>query len=110
MIIYCDMDMVLCNFLKGALDVTGEPFPDKTGKLSKDEKKALIHQKKDFWDTLEWMPDAFLDSKRQNIQCSQHSALFDIQSGFCHRGPCEGDSLTKVASKVVNGALWLAPD
>ena len=45
------MDMVLCNFLKGALDVTGEPFPDKTGKLSKDEKKALIHQKKDFWDT-----------------------------------------------------------
>ena len=51
------MDMVLCNFLKGALDVTGEPFPDKTGKLSKDEKKALIHQKKDFWDTLEWMSD-----------------------------------------------------
>ena len=51
------MDMVLCNFLKGALDVTGEPFPDKTGKLSKDEKKAIIHQKKDFWDTLEWMPD-----------------------------------------------------
>lgn len=57
MIIYCDMDMVLCNFLKGALDVTGEPFPDKTGKLSKDEKKAIISSKKDFWDTLEWMPD-----------------------------------------------------
>ena len=26
MIIYCDMDMVLCNFLKGALDVTGGTF------------------------------------------------------------------------------------
>jgi len=75
-----------------------------------DDVYVYVNQCPHFGVALEWMPDAFLDSKRQNIQCSQHSALFDIQSGFCHRGPCEGDSLTKVASKVVNGALWLAPD
>ena len=56
MIIYCDMDMVLCNFLKGAEKTTGEPFPDKSG-MSKDEKKSIISDNKDFWDTLEWMPD-----------------------------------------------------
>ena len=56
MIIYCDMDMVLCNFLKGAEKTTGEPFPDKSG-MSKDKKKSIISAKKDFWDTLEWMPD-----------------------------------------------------
>ena len=25
--IYCDMDMVLCDFLKGAEEVLGVPFP-----------------------------------------------------------------------------------
>jgi len=54
--IYCDMDMVLCNFLKGAEKVTGEPFPEKNGKYSKDEKKAMIAATKGFWDNLEWMP------------------------------------------------------
>ena len=51
------MDMVLCNFLKGAEKTTGEPFPDKSG-MSKDKKKSIISAKKDFWETLEWMPGA----------------------------------------------------
>lgn len=54
--IYCDMDMVLCDFLKAAEKVLGEPFPSKDG-MSKDEKKQIIHAKKDFWHTLPWMSD-----------------------------------------------------
>ena len=51
--IYCDMDMVLCDFLKGAEEILGVPFP----KAEKGTKWPKISAKKDFWDTLEWMPD-----------------------------------------------------
>jgi len=52
--IYCDMDMVLCDFLKGAEKVIGMPFPqvDKQGRWEK------ISDTKDFWANLEWMPGA----------------------------------------------------
>ncbi len=50
--IYCDMDMVLCNFLKGAEEVIGKPFP----KADRSEKWPKISAKTDFWETLEWMP------------------------------------------------------
>ena len=50
--IYCDMDMVLCDFLKGAEKVIGMPFPlaNKQGRWEK------ITDTKDFWANLEWMP------------------------------------------------------
>ena len=52
--IYCDMDMVLCDFLKGAEKVIGMPFPlaNKQGRWEK------ITDTKDFWANLEWMPGA----------------------------------------------------
>ena len=36
--VYCDMDMVLCDFLKGAEKVIGMPFPlaNKTRKMGED--------------------------------------------------------------------------
>ena len=51
------MDMVLCDFLRAAETLTGEPFPDKNGTLSKDQKKQMITEKKDFWHTLPWTTD-----------------------------------------------------
>ena len=50
--IYCDMDMVLCDFLKGAKEVLGTDFP----KADKRTKWPMISAKKDFWESLEWMP------------------------------------------------------
>ena len=52
--IYCDMDMVLCDFLKGAESVLGVPLP----KADKGTKWPKISAKKDFWESLEWMPGA----------------------------------------------------
>ena len=52
--IYCDMDMVLCNFLKGAEEVLGVPFPQ----ADKREKWIKISSTKDFWANLEWMMGA----------------------------------------------------
>ena len=51
-VIYCDMDMVLCDFLKGAEEVLGTPFI----KADKTKRWPTISAKKDFWVSLEWMP------------------------------------------------------
>tara|TARA_Y100001972_G_scaffold24619_1_gene29756 strand:+ start:1147 stop:1683 length:537 start_codon:yes stop_codon:yes gene_type:complete len=49
--IYCDMDMVLCDFLKGAEEVLGTSFI----KADKTKRWPTISAKKDFWVSLEWM-------------------------------------------------------
>ena len=52
--VYCDMDMVLCNFMKKADEVTGGNFvtADKT------QRWKDISNTKNFWADLEWMPGA----------------------------------------------------
>src|ERR1700733_10590104 len=55
--IYCDMDQVLVNFLKGAKLALGKEFNDPT--LGTDEEKwKLIAKIPFFWVSLEWMPNA----------------------------------------------------
>ena len=50
--IYCDMDQVLCNFMKGADEAVGSSFIH----ADKDERWSKINQTKGFWANLEWMP------------------------------------------------------
>lgn len=42
---------------------------------------------------LEWQKNQFLDLEKNFIECSLHGALFEIDSGLCIHGPCEGDNL-----------------
>lgn len=57
---------------------------------------------------LEWVPDQFLDSSGQLIQCASHGALFLPESGECVAGPCAGAHLKPVASHQDNeGRVWL---
>jgi len=54
--IYCDLDMVLVNFMKGAdAAVGGDGF---VANKDKDAKWAKINNTKNFWVNLEWMPGA----------------------------------------------------
>ena len=50
--IYCDMDMVLCDFLKSAEKVLGKPFP----KADRTTRWPMISGTKNFWADLDWMP------------------------------------------------------
>ena len=52
--IYCDLDQVLVNFMKGAEDAIGGDFVS----ADKDERWNKINQTKGFWADLEWMPGA----------------------------------------------------
>lgn len=55
---------------------------------------------------LNFMPDQFLDGDGQFIECINHGALFEISSGVCISGPCQGESLTLVPHKIIDGQLW----
>lgn len=57
---------------------------------------------------LEWVPDQFLDTSGQLIQCASHGALFLPESGECVAGPCAGAHLTPVPShQDSDGRIWL---
>ncbi len=49
--------------------------------------------------SLNFMPNDFLDSEKRFITCTNHGALFEIETGLCVAGPCTGEYLTKVGSK-----------
>lgn len=47
--------------------------------------------------------DKFLDLFQTSILCANHFALFDIESGACVRGPCNGRSLTPFPVEIQDG-------
>jgi nitrite reductase/ring-hydroxylating ferredoxin subunit len=56
-----------------------------------------------------WRKDAYLSGDRQHIVCHAHGARFDIASGVCVLGPCEGQALTPVTLQIhSSGEIELA--
>jgi nitrite reductase/ring-hydroxylating ferredoxin subunit len=47
-----------------------------------------------------WRKDAYLTSDGSHIACHGHGAQFDIASGRCISGPCEGQSLQSLELKI----------
>lgn len=56
---------------------------------------------------LNFQPDVFLDMDRAFIQCANHGALFEIDSGQCILGPCKGQALKAVPHELRDGELWV---
>lgn len=59
---------------------------------------------------LEYRQGQFLSADRQHIVCYAHSAHFDIRSGHCFAGPCEGEALVPVAARIDDGVVWIAAE
>jgi len=60
---------------------------------------------------LEMMPHRFLDGAGRMIICAVHGARFRIEDGFCVSGPCAGDSLEAVETRIdVEGTVWVPAD
>ena len=59
---------------------------------------------------LEYRQDQFLSADGQHIVCYAHSAHFDIDTGYCFAGPCEGSSLKAVPSRLSDGAVWITTE
>lgn len=56
---------------------------------------------------LNFQPDVFLDMDHAFIQCANHGALFEVDSGHCILGPCRGQSLKAVTHEIRDGEIWL---
>lgn len=54
---------------------------------------------------LDWQEDQFLDSEGHLIECATHGALFEIDTGQCISGPCQGDSLTVIPHRIEDGMI-----
>lgn len=56
------------------------------------------------------MPDQFLDTHHELIQCSLHGAKSNIEDGFCIFGPCWGQKLESLEIQIENDVLKLVTD
>ena len=56
---------------------------------------------------LDWVEHQFLDLDLAFIQCSVHDARFDIESGECVVGPCQGDHLKQLSVISRDNAVFL---
>lgn len=59
---------------------------------------------------LNWQEDKFLDSENRFIQCFSHGALFEIDSGLCVAGPCQGQALQQVEHALIEGKIYIKDD
>ncbi|MBI3445072.1 MAG: Rieske 2Fe-2S domain-containing protein [Magnetospirillum sp.] len=54
---------------------------------------------------LEQLGGKVLDSDGRRIYCANHGALFEVDTGLCVKGLCEGKSLTPFAVQVRDGRV-----
>ena len=87
--VYCDMDMVLCNFMKKADEVSGGSFVT----ADKVQRWKDISNTKNFWAELEWMPAA----KRIHQMIIKYDA--HILSAFSAKDPSSKNGKMKWLSK-----------
>jgi nitrite reductase/ring-hydroxylating ferredoxin subunit len=48
-----------------------------------------------------------MDLNDEFLQCATHGALFEPDSGYCVEGPCAGQYLTELPSKLRNGIVYI---
>ena len=56
---------------------------------------------------LDWDPTRLLTRDSRFLRCTGHHALFDAQTGLCTKGPCQGETLTRLKIQEAEGELFL---
>ena len=56
---------------------------------------------------LEIQPHRFLDRAGELIVCAAHGARFRPEDGHCVSGPCTGDALEAVPTRIEAGMIWV---
>lgn len=59
---------------------------------------------------LNWTPDGFLAPHSRLILCSMHGAVFEIETGLCISGPCDGLRLRALPVRVERGYVMLGAE
>ena len=56
---------------------------------------------------LDTVPGQFMDEEANFIACGKHGALFDIDTGHCFIGPCQGERLTPITLIIDEGDICI---
>jgi len=77
----------------------------------------VVRQGDDFYAYLNWcphnqvlidqIPGQFFNGDKSLLRCSKHGALFQIESGLCVEGPCEGEILQALACSASDGIVYI---
>lgn len=51
---------------------------------------------------LDWERNQFLDPNGVRLMCGKHGSLFELGTGKCVEGPCQGRGLTPVALTIID--------
>jgi nitrite reductase/ring-hydroxylating ferredoxin subunit len=57
--------------------------------------------------SMNFAPGEFLFTPDGLLVCPHHGARFDPLTGECTDGPCKGASLSPLAVRIEDGAVWL---
>jgi len=57
---------------------------------------------------LETFTDKFLTRKKDQILCTTHGALFNLDNGFCTSGPCAGKSLVTIPIEIIGDQIVIS--
>ncbi|SDW91238.1 Rieske (2Fe-2S) protein [Marinobacter mobilis] len=66
----------------------------------KGELRAYVNRCPHLGIELNWMPGRFLDAEQCFIQCATHGALFSLDKGLCIAGPCQGEALQQLDTRI----------
>ena len=92
------------GFLLMRITSTGEPKPwpiliTRKGNNFYGFENACPHK----GEQLDASPGVFLDEEGNFLTCGHHGAQFDLDTGKCFIGPCQGKSLTPITIVVDDG-------
>jgi nitrite reductase/ring-hydroxylating ferredoxin subunit len=106
---------VLCR-LEDLPDGAAKGFPPAAGRFTGlfavrkgDTVQVYINACPHIGTPLDWVPDRFLSADGTRIVCATHGAEFRIEDGLCLRGPCRGDALEQVLTRIKDGFV-LVPE
>ncbi len=54
---------------------------------------------------LDWEANQFLDPGTNRIVCGKHGSVFELATGKCIEGPCDGKGLEPVSLAVIDGDI-----
>jgi nitrite reductase/ring-hydroxylating ferredoxin subunit len=56
---------------------------------------------------LDTVPGEFMDEEGNFLACGRHKAMFDLDTGHCFIGPCQGQSLAPVPLVIDDGDICI---
>ena len=59
---------------------------------------------------LEYAKDRFLSADGERIVCFAHGAHFEVETGACVAGPCAGQSLRRLPTRIIEGSVLISAD